>query len=104
MAKAGHVNHWKHGWIPISPEAKAFVAGRGPRPALRTDGKTGAHTPITWSASPAKITDAEKAEVQGYVDSYLVDRFPGAAKGHRCRSRRSTATSWATASGPTPTC
>jgi hypothetical protein len=28
----GKIRHWKHGWIPISPEAKAFVAGRGPRP------------------------------------------------------------------------
>lgn len=26
------VQHWKHGWIPISPEAKAFVAGKGPNP------------------------------------------------------------------------
>ena len=32
MAKAGRVYHWKHGWIPVSPEAKAYVAGRGPRP------------------------------------------------------------------------
>lgn len=29
MAK---VRHWKHGWIPVSPEAKAFMAGRGPKP------------------------------------------------------------------------
>jgi hypothetical protein len=28
----GKIRHWKHGWIPVSPEAKAFVAGRGPRP------------------------------------------------------------------------
>ena len=32
MAKAGRIQHWKHGWIPISPQAKAYVAGRGPRP------------------------------------------------------------------------
>jgi len=32
MAKAGHVNHWKHGWIPISPEAKAIVARRKAAP------------------------------------------------------------------------
>jgi len=29
---AGRVYHWKHGWIPVSPEAKAFRAGRGPNP------------------------------------------------------------------------
>lgn len=28
----GKVQHWKHGWIPVSPEAKAFAAGKGPRP------------------------------------------------------------------------
>ena len=30
----GKIHHWKHGWIPISPEAKAWVAGgeKGPRP------------------------------------------------------------------------
>ena len=33
MAKAGRVQHWKHGWIPISPEAKAYVAGKGPLPS-----------------------------------------------------------------------
>lgn len=31
MAK-GKIHHWKHGWIPLTPEAKAFVAGKGPRP------------------------------------------------------------------------
>ena len=29
---AGRIRHWKHGWIPVSPEAKAYAAGRGPRP------------------------------------------------------------------------
>lgn len=33
MAVAGKVHHWKHGWIPISPEAKASVAKRGPSAA-----------------------------------------------------------------------
>lgn len=28
----GKIQHWKHGWIPISPDAKAYVAGRGPKP------------------------------------------------------------------------
>lgn len=34
MAKGGKVRHWKHGWIPVSPEAKAYVAsgGKGPLP------------------------------------------------------------------------
>lgn len=30
MAKK--IRHWKHGWIPVSPEAKAYVAGKGPKP------------------------------------------------------------------------
>lgn len=34
---AGKIRHWKHGWIPISPEAKAYVAGKGPRPVTGTD-------------------------------------------------------------------
>lgn len=29
---AGKLYHWKHGWIPISAEAKAFKAGKGPKP------------------------------------------------------------------------
>lgn len=29
---AGKIYHWKHGWIPVSPAAKAFVAGKGPKP------------------------------------------------------------------------
>lgn len=33
MAKGGKVYHWKHGWIPVSPEAKAYVAGHGPKPS-----------------------------------------------------------------------
>lgn len=32
MAVTGKVRHWKHGWIPISPEAKAYVAHRGKNP------------------------------------------------------------------------
>jgi hypothetical protein len=28
----GKIKHWKHGWIPVTPEAKAFVAGNGPNP------------------------------------------------------------------------
>lgn len=28
MPKAGHVNHWKHGWIPIDPTAVAVKHGR----------------------------------------------------------------------------
>ena len=33
--------HWKHGWIPISPEAKAFTEGKGPRPLTgKPDGLT----------------------------------------------------------------
>jgi hypothetical protein len=35
--RKGQVQHWKHGWIPVSPEAKAYVAGKGPNP-----------TPGTW--------------------------------------------------------
>lgn len=34
--RPGYVQHWKHGWIPISPEAKAYAAGLGPLPS--TDG------------------------------------------------------------------
>lgn len=30
---AGKIQHWKHGWIPVSPEAKAFIAGAGPNPS-----------------------------------------------------------------------
>lgn len=34
---AGKGYHWKHGWIPVSPEAKAYVAGRGPKPTGKRD-------------------------------------------------------------------
>lgn len=34
---AGKTYHWKHGWIPLSPEAKAYAAGRGPRPVTDRD-------------------------------------------------------------------
>lgn len=34
---ATKVRHWKHGWIPISPEARAYVAGKGPRPVTERD-------------------------------------------------------------------
>jgi hypothetical protein len=32
MAKGGKIQHWKHGWIPLTPEARAFAAGLGPNP------------------------------------------------------------------------
>lgn len=35
----GRVRHWKHGWIPVSAEAKAFVAGTGPRPVTPRSGR-----------------------------------------------------------------
>jgi hypothetical protein len=28
----GKIQHWKHGWIPITPEAKAYLAGLAPSP------------------------------------------------------------------------
>lgn len=36
----GRVQHWKHGWIPVSPEAKAWMAGggKGPRPGGKAKG------------------------------------------------------------------
>jgi hypothetical protein len=46
----GKVRHWKHGWIPVSPEAKAFVAGKGPKPghwsAPGPKGTSAAHTRV----------------------------------------------------------
>lgn len=44
---AGRVRHWKHGWIPISPQAKAYVAGTGPKPS-------------TNASSGASVADIEK--------------------------------------------
>lgn len=29
---AGKLFHWKHGWVPVSAQAKAFAAGKGPKP------------------------------------------------------------------------
>ena len=29
----GKIRHWKHGWIPVSDAAKAYVAGVGPKPS-----------------------------------------------------------------------
>lgn len=51
MAK-GRVHHWKHGWIPISPEAKAYVAGgsKGPRPGGELGPKISTQMgPAQWS-------------------------------------------------------
>jgi hypothetical protein len=88
MAKAGRIQHWKHGWIPISPEAKAYAAGNGPRP-LTTD----LHPPAealkrakarqaAFQAAQAAIkpaADIHSQQVGGYrittVDGYPEVRF-----------------------------
>jgi hypothetical protein len=44
------VQHWKHGWIPVSPEAKAYMAGRGPKPIGRN------WSPNNASGLPTKRT------------------------------------------------
>jgi hypothetical protein len=36
MAKAGHVHHWKHGWIPLDSVALAKIGPKRPNLALRT--------------------------------------------------------------------
>lgn len=33
MAKAGRIQHWKHGWIPLTAAARAYAAGVGPKPS-----------------------------------------------------------------------
>jgi hypothetical protein len=53
---AGKIRHWKHGWIPISAAAKAFVEGRGPRPDSKDD------TPAArLAASRLKNSDRDAA-------------------------------------------
>jgi hypothetical protein len=46
----GKVRHWKHGWIPVSPEAKAYVAGHGPKPSV-----FGGHAPTQAGIPKANV-------------------------------------------------
>lgn len=39
LAQRGKVQHWRHGWIPITPEAKAIVAERQKKAAARLKAK-----------------------------------------------------------------
>jgi len=65
---AGKIHHWKHGWIPISPEAKAFVAGKGPRPAPAVPGGELLHALKTdggFTFDPKKGTVLKVGTVNG---------------------------------------
>jgi len=64
MAKAGRVYHWKHGWIPISPEAKAIVAARNSK-NLKVGG-------AFWGSSRGRsfhMTGAS-ADIMGGIDGF----------------------------------
>lgn len=57
------IRHWKHGWIPVSPEAKAYAAGKGPKPGTQK---------LAATKSYSKMTDADKvkaAEIMFGTDS-----------------------------------
>jgi len=45
MAKAGHVYHWKHGWIPLDSVAAAKIGPKRPNLALRTSPATPTKAP-----------------------------------------------------------
>lgn len=69
MAK-GKVRHWKHGWIPVSPEAKAYVEGRGPKP---TGTRRGLH-PVKTPGSPLGTKVALDLDTGTYLDRMKVIR------------------------------
>lgn len=54
--RPGWVQHWKHGWIPITPEAKAYAKGRGLR--------LGELDPETRKKALDYITDVQKKKAE----------------------------------------
>lgn len=71
MPPRRRVQHWKHGWIPVSPEAKAYAEGRGPKPlSLRTSNP----------ALPKTFTDAPNERVGLPVGRFKDDQAGGVSR------------------------
>lgn len=76
---AGRIRHWKHGWIPISPEAKAYVAGKGPRPTSGV--RKSPQSELLLGKNYSDMTPAEKvraAEIMYGKDDYRVQNLRSA--------------------------
>lgn len=66
---ATRVRHWKHGWIPISPEAKAFVAHRGPNPTA-PKGRAKVRRTSTGASIPRSVVGrVNKANLQHEIEA-----------------------------------